>query len=46
MGLFLATVLGFTVGMAVIGYIIMHYFSMPMNNLDSSTIDPKPTEKF
>ncbi len=46
MGLFLATVLGFAGGMGVIGYVIMHYFSMPMNNLDSTSIDPKPTEKF
>lgn len=46
MGLFIATILGFSGGILAIGAVIMFYFSSPMNNQDAIIVDPKPTNKF
>lgn len=44
MGLFIVTVLGFSVCIGIVGFTIMHYVAIPLNAHDSIAIDPKPSK--
>ncbi|GEK34655.1 hypothetical protein [Kurthia sibirica] len=46
MGLYIATVLGYSAGILAVGALFVHYLRAGLDSSQAEIVDPKPTTKF